>query len=112
MRRQLWEYDQVLNTQRDRVYGERRRALESDDLSVQMVEYAERTVDDILEARSLPSQDRATERAPCWARHESSGCSAPSLHRLIRAMYRLLCIVLCYFLLVWTCRQWLGCLTV
>jgi len=53
MRRQLWEYDQVLNTQRDRVYGERRRALESDDLSAQMVEYAERTVDDILEVLSL-----------------------------------------------------------
>ena len=56
MRRQLWEYDQVLNTQRDKVYGERRRALESDDLSAQMVEYAERTVDDILEVKSLSSQ--------------------------------------------------------
>ena len=53
MRRQLWEYDQVLNTQRDKVYGERRRALESDDLSAQMVEYAERTVDDILEVKSV-----------------------------------------------------------
>ena len=49
IRRQLFEYDQVLNTQRDRVYGERRRALESDNLSAQMIEYAERTVDDILE---------------------------------------------------------------
>ena len=54
IRRQLFEYDQVLNTQRDRVYGERRRALESDDLSAQMIEYAERTVDDILEV-SFPS---------------------------------------------------------
>ena len=31
------------------VYGERRRALMATDLSAQMVEYAERTVDDILE---------------------------------------------------------------
>lgn len=50
IRRQLFEYDQVMNTQRDKVYGERRRALMATDLSAQMVEYAERTVDDILEA--------------------------------------------------------------
>lgn len=31
------------------VYGERRRALMASDLSPQMVEYAERTVDDILD---------------------------------------------------------------
>ncbi len=49
IRRQLFEYDQVMNTQRDKVYGERRRALLSADLSGQMVEYAEKTVDDILE---------------------------------------------------------------
>lgn len=48
-RRQLFEYDQVLNTQRDKVYGQRRRALLSRDLSPQMLEFAERTVDDILE---------------------------------------------------------------
>jgi preprotein translocase subunit SecA len=53
IRRQLWEYDQVLNTQRDRVYLERRRALLSRDLSPLLLEYAERTVDDILEARAL-----------------------------------------------------------
>ena len=39
----------VLNTQRERVYSERRRALLASDLSQQLVEYAERTVDDILE---------------------------------------------------------------
>lgn len=49
IRRQLWEYDQVLNTQRDKVYLERRKALMSRDLSRLIVEYAERTVDDILE---------------------------------------------------------------
>ena len=39
----------MLNTQRDKVYLERRRALLSKDLSPLITEYAERTVDDILE---------------------------------------------------------------
>ncbi|PSC72357.1 translocase subunit chloroplastic [Micractinium conductrix] len=55
IRKQLFEYDQVLNTQRDKVYGERRRALEAADLTPLMVEYAERTIDDILEANIPPS---------------------------------------------------------
>ena len=49
IRKQLFDYDQVLNTQRDRVYGDRRRALQSEDLTPLMVEYAEQTIDDILE---------------------------------------------------------------
>ncbi|GAB4816599.1 hypothetical protein N2152v2_003645, partial [Parachlorella kessleri] len=49
IRKQLFEYDQVLNTQRDKIYAERRRALEAADLQQLLVEYAERTVDDILE---------------------------------------------------------------
>ncbi|XP_027180858.1 protein translocase subunit SecA, chloroplastic [Coffea eugenioides] len=50
IRKQLFEYDEVLNSQRDRVYTERRRALESEDLQSLLVEYAELTMDDILEA--------------------------------------------------------------
>ncbi|XP_039114361.1 protein translocase subunit SECA1, chloroplastic [Dioscorea cayenensis subsp. rotundata] len=50
IRKQLFEYDEVLNSQRDRVYTERRRALQSDDLQPLMIEYAELTMDDILEA--------------------------------------------------------------
>ncbi|KAK1318622.1 hypothetical protein QJS10_CPB04g01107 [Acorus calamus] len=50
IRKQLFEYDEVLNSQRDRVYTERRRALESDNLQSLIVEYAELTMDDILEA--------------------------------------------------------------
>jgi preprotein translocase subunit SecA len=50
IRKQLFDYDQVLNTQRDRVYADRRAALEADDLSEMMIEYAEKTVDDIVEA--------------------------------------------------------------
>lgn len=52
IRKQLFEYDQVLNTQRDKVYAERRRALEASDLTPLMVEYAEKTIDDILEVLS------------------------------------------------------------
>ncbi|XP_021768888.1 protein translocase subunit SecA, chloroplastic [Chenopodium quinoa] len=50
IRKQLFEYDEVLNSQRDRVYAERRRALESDNLESLLIEYAELTMDDILEA--------------------------------------------------------------
>ena len=51
IRKQLFEYDEVLNSQRDRVYTERRRALESDDLQSLLIEYAELTMDDILEVK-------------------------------------------------------------
>ncbi|MEW5312833.1 MAG: hypothetical protein WDW38_004438 [Sanguina aurantia] len=50
IRKQLFDYDQVVNTQRDKIYSERRKALLSKDLTAMMVEYAERTADDILEA--------------------------------------------------------------
>ncbi|XP_068658653.1 protein translocase subunit SECA1, chloroplastic-like [Aristolochia californica] len=50
IRKQLFEYDEVLNSQRDRIYTERRRALESDNLQSLLIEYAELTMDDILEA--------------------------------------------------------------
>ncbi|CAM6034293.1 unnamed protein product [Sphagnum compactum] len=60
IRKQLFEYDEVLNSQRDRVYTERRRALEAKNLESQMLEYAELTMDDILEANidaSLPREE-------------------------------------------------------
>lgn len=40
---------QVLNTQRDRIYSERRKALLADNLTDVMVEYSEETMNDILE---------------------------------------------------------------
>lgn len=49
IRKQLFEYDEVLNSQRDRIYTERRRALEADDLQSLLIEYAELTMNDILE---------------------------------------------------------------
>ncbi|OMO82282.1 Protein translocase subunit SecA [Corchorus olitorius] len=54
IRKQLFEYDEVLNSQRDRVYTERRRALMSDSLQPLIIEYAELTMDDILEANIGP----------------------------------------------------------
>ncbi|KAK6941159.1 SecA Wing/Scaffold [Dillenia turbinata] len=46
---QLFEYDEVLKSQRDRVYTEQRRALEADNLQSLLIEYAELTMDNILE---------------------------------------------------------------
>ena len=43
---------QVLNTQRDRIYAERRKALLNPDLAPVMLEYSAETMSDILEARS------------------------------------------------------------
>lgn len=50
IRKQLFEYDEVLNSQRDRIYSERRQALAADNLQTLILEYAELTMDDILEA--------------------------------------------------------------
>lgn len=52
-RKSLFDYDQVLNTQRDKVYAIRRQALLSDDLSGLMLDFSGRTMDDILEVRAL-----------------------------------------------------------
>lgn len=41
----------MLNTQRDRIYSERRKALLADNLTAVMVEYSEETMSDILEVR-------------------------------------------------------------
>lgn len=51
IRKQLYDYDEVLNSQRERIYAERRRALEASDLQPQILEYAELTMDDILEVK-------------------------------------------------------------
>ena len=60
IRKQLFEYDEVLNSQRDRVYNERRRALEALDLEGLMLEYAELTVEDIVGANVDVSQPKET----------------------------------------------------
>jgi len=50
MRKQVFEYDEVMNNQRRAIYAERRRVLEGLDLKEQVIKYAERTMDDIVEA--------------------------------------------------------------
>ncbi|CAI7776877.1 unnamed protein product, partial [Closterium sp. NIES-54] len=61
---------QVLNSQRDRVYAERRRALVAESLEGAMIEYAELTMDDILEVRV------AVLAWPCVGRGLGSSVSA------------------------------------
>lgn len=60
IRKQLYDYDEVLNSQRERIYAERRRALEASDLQSQMLEYTELTMDDILEANIDPTSPAET----------------------------------------------------
>jgi len=47
-RKQLFEYDQVLNMQRNGVYSERKRILEQQNLRTWLVDYADRTLDDLF----------------------------------------------------------------
>jgi preprotein translocase subunit SecA len=65
---------QVVNTQRDRFYGERRRALLSASLDGLMREYAEKTVDDILEANVDKDADPTTWRLDALAGKMSQYC--------------------------------------
>jgi preprotein translocase subunit SecA len=54
IRKQVFEYDEVMNNQRRAIYAERRRVLEGLDLKEQVIKYAERTMDDIVEAYINP----------------------------------------------------------
>jgi preprotein translocase subunit SecA len=54
IRKQVFEYDEVMNNQRRAVYAERRRVLEGRGLKKQVLGYGERTMDDIVEAYVNP----------------------------------------------------------
>jgi preprotein translocase subunit SecA len=54
IRKQVFEYDEVMNNQRKAVYLERRRVLEGLDLKQQVLGYGERTIDDIVNAYVNP----------------------------------------------------------
>ncbi len=54
IRKQVFEYDEVMNNQRRAVYSERRRVLEGVGLKRQVIGYGERTMDDIVEAYVNP----------------------------------------------------------
>ncbi|MEB3200901.1 MAG: preprotein translocase subunit SecA [Synechococcaceae cyanobacterium] len=54
IRKQVFEYDEVMNNQRKAVYAERRRVLEGRDLKQQVLGYGERTMEDIVDAYVNP----------------------------------------------------------
>ncbi len=53
-RKQVFEYDEVMNNQRRAIYAERRRVLEGMDLKEQVLQYAEKTMDEIVDAYINP----------------------------------------------------------
>jgi len=54
IRKQVFEYDEVMNNQRRAVYSERRRVLDGDALKKQVIGYGERTMSEIVEAYVNP----------------------------------------------------------
>ncbi len=54
IRKQVFEYDEVMNNQRRAIYAERRRVLEGEDLKERVIEYAEKTMDDVVSAYINP----------------------------------------------------------
>ncbi len=54
IRKQVFEYDEVMNNQRRAIYAERRRVLEGDQLKDMVIGYAEQTMDDIVQAYINP----------------------------------------------------------
>ena len=54
IRKQVFEYDEVMNNQRKAVYGERLRVLNGIDLKKQVIGYGERTMNEIVDAYINP----------------------------------------------------------
>ena len=54
IRKQVFEYDEVMNNQRKAVYSERLRVLQGIDLKRQVIEYGERTMSELVEAYINP----------------------------------------------------------
>jgi len=54
IRKQVFEYDEVMNNQRKAVYSERLRVLRGTDLKKQVIGYGERTMNEIVEAYINP----------------------------------------------------------
>ena len=60
IRKQIFEYDEVMNNQRRAVYSERRRVLDGKELKLQVVGYGQRTMEEIVEAyvnEDLPPEE-------------------------------------------------------
>ena len=54
IRKQVFEYDEVMNNQRKAIYAERRRALEGDNLKDKMLDYCVQTMSDVVRAYVNP----------------------------------------------------------
>ena len=54
IRKQVFEYDEVMNNQRRAVYSERRKVLDGFDLKKQIIQYGDRTMGEIVEAYVNP----------------------------------------------------------
>ncbi len=54
IRKQVFEYDEVMNNQRKAVYSERRRVLKGRELKKQVIGYGEKTMEEIVEAYVNP----------------------------------------------------------
>ncbi len=60
IRKQIFEYDEVMNNQRKAVYSERRRVLNGRELKLQVIGYGQRTMEEIVEAyvnEDLPPEE-------------------------------------------------------
>ena len=60
IRKQIFEYDEVMNNQRKAVYSERRRVLDGRELKLQVIGYGQRTMEEIVEAyvnEDLPPEE-------------------------------------------------------
>ncbi len=65
IRKQVFEYDEVMNNQRKAVYAERRRVLDGRELKLQVIGYGELTIGDIVDAYvnpDLPPEEWDLER--------------------------------------------------
>ncbi|WP_338431857.1 preprotein translocase subunit SecA [Synechococcus elongatus] len=65
IRKQVFEYDEVMNNQRRAIYAERRRVLEGLELKEQVIQYGEWTMDEIVDAHinvDLPSEEWDLEK--------------------------------------------------
>jgi preprotein translocase subunit SecA len=54
LRKQVFEYDEVLNNQRRAIYSERRRILEGENLKPKILDYVRKTVGEIVQAHVNP----------------------------------------------------------
>lgn len=68
-RKNVLKYDEVLNRQREVIYGERRRVLEGENLQEQIQHFMDDTIDAYIQAETAEASPRSGT---------STGCGAPS----------------------------------